>query len=66
MIGNLPSFFPDFSGVVVGDVPEFAGAPPVPVEYLSHLIVVENFGAVGAVDFQHSERLYNHLYELLW
>jgi hypothetical protein len=51
--------------VVVGDVPEFAGAPPVLVEYLSHLIVVENFSAVGAVDFQHSERLYNHLYELL-
>jgi len=30
--GNLARLLPDFSGVVVRDVPEFAGAPPVPVK----------------------------------
>lgn len=32
VVGNLARVFPDFSGVVVGDVPELAGTPPVAVE----------------------------------
>jgi energy-coupling factor transporter transmembrane protein EcfT len=53
MVGNLARFFPDLSRVIVGDVPEFAGAPPVPVERVLYLSVVEDFRLVSAVDFQH-------------
>jgi hypothetical protein len=53
------------SRVIVYNVPEFAGRPSVPVERLLYLTMIEDFGPVGAVDFQHSERLYNYLYFLL-
>jgi hypothetical protein len=56
VIGNLPGFLPHFAGVVVGDVPELAGTPTVPVKRLRYLPVVEDFRLVGSVDFQHSER----------
>ena len=62
VVGNLARFIPYFSGVVVSDVPEFAGRPPVPVERFSYLAVVEDFRSMGAVDFQHSKRLYKRLY----
>ena len=80
MVGNLARFFPLLSRVVVGDVvrlcltgyqtqsdnvPEFAGRPSVPVERVLYLTVVEDFCPMGSVDFQHWERLYNHLYSLL-
>jgi len=65
VVRNLPGFLPRFAGVVVCNVPEFAGAPPVPVERFLYLCVVEDFRSMGAVGFQHSERLYNHLYSLL-
>jgi hypothetical protein len=32
VIRNLARVFPDFAGVVVGDVPEFAGTLPVTVK----------------------------------
>jgi hypothetical protein len=65
VVGNPTRVLPDFAGVVVSDVPEFAGRPPVAVERVLYLLVVEDFSPVGAVDFQHSERLYNLLYSLL-
>jgi hypothetical protein len=58
---NLARVLPHVSGVVVSDVPEFAGRPPVSVERFLYLSVVEDFRSMGAVDFQHSERLYKHL-----
>jgi hypothetical protein len=61
VVGNLARVFLLLSRVVVGDVPEFAGRPPVPVEQVLYLSVVEDFCSVGAVDFQHSERPYKHL-----
>jgi len=65
VVGDLPGFVPHFAGVVVCDVPEFAGAPPVSVERVIYLCMVEDFRPMGTVDFQHSGRLYNHLYSLL-
>ena len=65
VVGDLTRFLPDFSGVVVSDVPELAGRPPMSVEWLLYLTVIEDFRSVGPVDFQHSERLYNHLYSYL-
>ena len=65
VIGNLPGLLPDLAGVIVGDVPEFAGTPPVPVKRVLYLTVIEDFRSMGSVDFQHSERLYNCLYSLL-
>ena len=65
VVGNLARFLPHFSGVVVSDVPELAGRPPVPVERFLYLLVVEDFRLVCSVDFQHLERLYNHLYLFL-
>ena len=80
VVGNLARFFPLLSRVVVGDVvrlcltgyqtqsdnvPEFAGRPSVPVDRVLYLSVVEDFCPVCSVDFQHSERLYKHLYSLL-
>jgi hypothetical protein len=62
VVRNLARVFPYFSGVVVSDVPELAGRPSVPVKHLLYLTVVEDCRSVGAMDFQHSERLYNHLY----
>ncbi|ERG93467.1 MAG: hypothetical protein J07HQW1_03529 [Haloquadratum walsbyi J07HQW1] len=35
------------------NVPEFRRTPPVPVEHLSHLAVVEDFRSVGLVDVHH-------------
>jgi hypothetical protein len=61
VVGNLARVFPLLSRVVVGDVPEFTGRPPVPVKRFLYLSVVEDFRSMGAVDFQHSERLYKHL-----
>jgi hypothetical protein len=66
VVGDLGRFLPDFSGVIVGDVPEFAGTPPVLVKRISDLRVVADFRSMGAVDFQHSERLYNRLDSLLF
>ena len=65
VVGNLPGFVPHVAGVVVGDVPEFAGTPPVLVERFLYLTVIEDFRSLSTVDFQHSERLYNHLYSRL-
>jgi hypothetical protein len=50
VIGNLARFILYFTGVVVCDVPEFIGTLPVPIEHLSHLIVVEDVRSVGSVD----------------
>ena len=74
MIGNPAGFVPDVAGMVVGNVvrlhrtgsqtpsenvPEFAGTPPVTVKGLCNLTVVADVRLMGAVDFQHSKRLYN-------
>ena len=32
VVRNLARLLPDLAGVIVGDVPEFAGTPPVAVE----------------------------------
>jgi hypothetical protein len=32
VVRNLARVLPNFAGVVVSDVPEFAGRPPMPVE----------------------------------
>ena len=64
VVGYLARCFPLLSRVVVGDVPELRCAPPVPVKRFLYLCVVEDFHSVGAMDFQHSERLYNDLYSL--
>jgi hypothetical protein len=37
----------------------------VPVKRLRYLTVVADVRSMGAVDFQHSERLYNQLYSRL-
>jgi hypothetical protein len=37
VVRNLPGFLPHLMGVVVSDVPEFAGRPPVPVERVLYL-----------------------------
>jgi hypothetical protein len=37
VIGDLPGFVPLLAGVVVGNVPELAGTPPVVVERLCNL-----------------------------
>ncbi len=37
VVGDLPGFIPHVAGVVVGDVPEFAGAPSVSVERFLYL-----------------------------
>jgi hypothetical protein len=65
VIGNLARLIPGLSRVIVGDVPELAGRPSMPVERVLYLTVVADFRSVGAMDFQHSERLYKHLYSLL-
>ena len=61
-VGYLAGLVPDVSGVVVGDVPEFAGTPLVPVERFRYLLVVADCRSMGAVDVQHAERLYRRLY----
>jgi len=55
MAGNLARLFPLLAGVVVGDVPEFAGTPPVLVQRLRNLCVVADGRSMGTVDFQHRE-----------
>jgi hypothetical protein len=65
VVGNFARVFPHLAGMVVCDVPEFAGTPPVPVKRFLYLTVVEDFRSVSAVDFQHLERLYNLLYSRL-
>ena len=64
VVRNVTRFIPHFTGVVVGDVPELAGTPPVAVKRFLDLCVVEDFHSMGSVDFQHSERLYNDLYPI--
>ncbi|ERG97145.1 MAG: hypothetical protein J07HQW2_03631 [Haloquadratum walsbyi J07HQW2] len=59
VIRNLARPLPDLAGVVVGDIPELAGTPPMTVKRLCNLRMVTDFRSVGAVDFQHPERLYN-------
>jgi hypothetical protein len=62
VVGNPARFLPYVAGVVVSDVPESASIPPVYVEQVLYLTVVEDFRSMGSVDFQHSERSYNHVY----
>ena len=64
VVGYLVRGFPLLSRVVVGDIPELAGTPPVAVKRFLDLCVVEDFHSMGSVDFQHSERLYNDLYPI--
>jgi len=65
VVRNLARLLPHLTGVVIRNVPELAGRPPVYVEHLSHLAVVEDSRSMRTVYFQHSERLYKLLYSLL-
>ncbi|ERH08878.1 MAG: hypothetical protein J07HX64_00630 [halophilic archaeon J07HX64] len=65
VVRNLACVIPHLAGMVIGDVPELAGRPPVPVERFLYLTVVADFRSMGVVNFQHSERLYKYLYSLL-
>ncbi len=53
VVGDIARVLPHVAGVIVGDVPEFAGRPPMPVERFSYLGVVADFRSMGAVDLQH-------------
>ena len=64
VVRYLARGFPLLSRVVVGDIPEFRCTPPMPVKRVRYLCVVADLRLMGSVDFQHSERLYNHLYSL--
>ena len=52
-VGYLTVVVPPFLDVVASDVPQFRGGEPALVEVVTNLIVVRDFGDVGAGCLQH-------------